>query len=76
MLQQEASLHEHTVQAVGRGDLDPLPRVPRSRRSLPRSSRVTEEHVPEQLMAVARQLAAQRPGTRIVIENATEVWIR
>jgi len=74
-IHETAGVHEDTVQALARGELDP-PRVPRPRRSLPRNSRVTEVHVPDQLMAVVRRLAAQRPGSRVVIASPTEVWIR
>jgi len=74
-LQQTAGVHEATVQAVARGDLDPLPR-PRRRRLGSRNSKVIEEQVHPELMAAVRRLAAQRPGSRIVIESSTVVWVR
>lgn len=74
-LQQGASVHEETVQALARGELEPLPRS-RLRRSTSRSSKVTEDRVCDELMAVVRRLAAESPAYRVVVESPTEVWLR
>ena len=71
-----AGVHEGTVQALARGDLDPLPRRPRGRRVGSRSSRVIEDRVNGELMAVVHRIADEHPDYRIVIESPTEVWLR
>lgn len=74
-LQHAAALHEDTVQALARGEVDPVPpHRPRAAESRPRSSRVHVTQVHPLLLATVHH-ALEGSYTHVTYTSATEAWV-